>query len=245
MTGRNCESKIMRKLETKKLVLATHNSGKLAEFADLFAPFGFELVSAGQLGFPVPEETGTQFEENAYIKAFASAKASRLPALADDSGLEIEALGGAPGVYTADWAEQADGSRDFVKAMEKVERELQKVLAKKAAAGAVNAEQDTAKLRRGRFVSVLCLAWPDGAAEYFRGEVTGQLVWPPRGSKGFGFDPVFQPDGYQKSFGEMPAQAKHGWRPWNKRALSHRARAFKAFAEAKLGAAGGKNAGEN
>lgn len=220
----------MRKLTGKKLVVATHNNGKLREIGALIAPFGFETVSAGQLGLAAPKETGTQFAENAYIKAFAAAKAANLPALADDSGLEADALGGAPGVYTADWAERADGSRDFAAAMRKVEAALQKVFAAKALAG----EAGAAENRRGRFVAVLCLAWPDGHAEYFRGAVEGLLVWPPRGSQGFGFDPIFLPDGHDKTFGEMTAAEKHGWQPWQAQALSHRARAFKAFAEAML-----------
>lgn len=220
----------MRKLTGRKLVVATHNDGKLREIGDLMAPFGYETVSAGQLGLPVPKETGARFAENAYIKAFAAAKAANLPALADDSGLEADALDGAPGVYTADWAEQGDGSRDFAKAMQKVEDRLQQVLADKAASGAPGEKEN----RGGRFVAVLCLAWPDGHAEYFRGAVEGRLVWPPRGATGFGFDPVFQPEGYSKTFGEMTAAEKHGWKPWDAQALSHRARAFKAFAEAML-----------
>lgn len=209
----------MRKLEGKKLVVATHNAGKLREIADLIGPFGFETTSAGELGLPEPAETGTQFEENAYIKAFSAAKATGLPALSDDSGLEADALDKAPGVYTADWAIQPDGHRDFDKAMQKVEDALEK-------AGATTPDK-----RHGRFVSVLCLAWPDGHAEYFRGEIEGTLVWPPRGGDGFGFDPIFQPEGYEKTFGQMTAQEKHGWKPGDKTALSHRARAFKLFAE--------------
>lgn len=212
----------MRKLEGKKLVVATHNAGKLREIADLIGPFGFETSSAGELGLPEPEETGTTFEENAYIKAFAAAKATGLPALSDDSGMEADALDRAPGVYTADWAIQPDGSRDFAKAMQLVEDRLQEI-------GAV----EKAK-RHGRFVSVLCLAWPDGHAEYFRGEIEGDLVWPPRGDDGFGYDPMFQPEGYEKTFGQMNAQEKHGWKPGDSTALSHRARAVKLFAESLL-----------
>lgn len=222
----------MRKLDSKKLVIATHNAGKLQEFAELLAPFGLDLVSAAQLGLAVPAETGARFEDNARIKALAAAQAAGLPALADDSGLEVDALGGAPGVYTADWAEQADGRRDFAKAMRKVEDRLQQALADKAAAPA--AGRPAPGGRGGRFVAVLCLAWPDGQAEYFRGAVEGRLVWPPRGERGFGFDPIFQPEGYSKTFGEMTAAEKHGWQPWQNRALSHRARAFKAFAGAML-----------
>lgn len=209
----------MRKLEGKTLVVATHNAGKLREIADLISPFGFKTTSAGELGLSEPEETGTKFEENAYIKAYFAAKATGLPALSDDSGLEADALDKAPGVYTADWAIQPDGQRDFGKAMQKVEDALEKVGAK------------TPDKRHGRFVSVLCVAWPDGHAEYFRGEIEGTLVWPPRGNDGFGFDPIFQPEGFDKTFGQMTAHEKHGWKPGDKEALSHRARAFKLFAE--------------
>jgi XTP/dITP diphosphohydrolase len=209
-----------------KLVVATHNKGKLAEIRDLIGPFGLEAVSAGELGLPEPPETGTTFEENAYTKAFSAARASGLPALSDDSGLCVDALGGAPGVYTADWAEKPDGSgRDFLMAMKKVEA----LLTEK---GALAPAQ-----RTGRFVAVLCLSQPDGRAEYFRGEVEGTLVWPPRGDKGFGYDPVFKPDGYTQTFGEMPASEKHGWEAGRgDLGLSHRARAFAKFAREKLGA---------
>lgn len=213
----------MRRLEGKKLIVASHNSGKLREIDDLIGPFGFETQSVKDLGLPEPIETGTTFEDNAYIKAFAAAKATGLPALSDDSGLEVDALSGAPGVYTADWAIQPDGSRDFIKAMQKVEDALQKL----------DDEQNCQK--SGRFVSVLCLAWPDGHAEYFRGEIEGALVWPPRGQDGFGYDAMFQPEGLTTTFGEMTAQQKHGWKPGDTTALSHRARAFKLFAESILG----------
>lgn len=215
----------MREIENRQFVLASHNAGKLREFADLLAPFGYRVRSAAELGLPEPEETGTTFEENAYIKAHAAACATGLPALADDSGMCADALAGAPGVYTADWATLPDGRRDFRVAMEKVER----LLSEKGAFGA--------SARRARFVAVLCLCFPDGAAEYYRGEVEGQLVWPPRGTLGFGYDPVFQPDGFETTFGEMTAQQKHGWKPGDAHALSHRARAFKSFAEARLVAA--------
>jgi XTP/dITP diphosphohydrolase len=208
-----------------KIVVASHNAGKLREFADLMAPFGLEAKSAKEYGLPEPEETGTTFEENAYIKAYAAAKATGLPALSDDSGLAIDALGGQPGVYTANWAEMPDGTRDFGIAMQRAEVAMQEV-------GAVEPEQ-----RSGRFVAVICLAWPDGEAEYFRGEAEGRLVWPPRGNSGFGYDPVFLPDGQTRTFGEMTAEEKHGWKPGQATALSHRARAFQKFAEAKLGAA--------
>lgn len=214
----------MRKLDTKTIVVASHNAGKIAEIADLISPFGFAAKSAAELKFDEPDETGTTFEENAAIKALASARAAGLPALSDDSGLVVDALDGAPGVYTANWAEREDGSRDFVMAMEKVEKALQD-------RGAVNSSQRTA-----RFVSVLCLAWPDGHTEFFRGEVEGQVVWPPRGSKGFGYDPVFQPEGHDVTFGEMSAEEKHGWKQGDTHALSHRARAFKLFVETCLDA---------
>jgi XTP/dITP diphosphohydrolase len=206
-----------------KIVVASHNAGKLREIADLIAPFGLEARSAGELGLPEPDETGTTFEENAYIKAHAAAVATGLPALSDDSGMCADALDGQPGVYTANWAETPDGKRDFGIAMQKVED----LLREKGAVGA--------KDRTARFVAVICLAWPDGHAEYYRGEVEGTLIWPPRGALGFGYDPVFLPDGYDKTFGEMAAEEKHGWTPGNADALSHRARAFQKFARAELG----------
>lgn len=211
--------------EGTKIVVASHNDGKLREFADLMGPFGLEARSAREFGLPEPDETGTTFEENAYIKAHAAAKATGLPALSDDSGLMIDALQGAPGVYTANWAETPDGTRDFGVAMQRAEVAMQEV-------GAVEPAQ-----RKGRFVAVICLAWPDGEAEYFRGEAEGTLVWPPRGEKGFGYDPVFVPDGHTRTFGEMTAEEKHGWKPGQEEALSHRAKAFQKFARAKLGSA--------
>lgn len=212
----------MRALTTSKLVLATHNAGKLTEFAGLVAPFGIEVVSAGELGLPEPEETGTTFEQNAATKALAAAKATGLVALSDDSGLEVDALGNQPGVYTADWATLPDGSRNFKVAMQKVEDALSKV-------GAIAPEQ-----RKGRFVATLCLAWPDGKTQFFRGEAAGTLIWPPRGNDGFGYDPVFLPEGHVRTFGEMSADEKHGWKPGDAAALSHRAKAFKLFAETHL-----------
>ena len=209
----------MRKLDTKTIVVASHNQGKIREIADLIGPFGFSAKSAAELNFVEPDETGTTFEENARIKALASATASGLPALSDDSGLVIDALNGDPGVYTANWAELPDGSRDFAMAMEKVEKALQ-------ARGATQENQ-----RSCRFVSVLCLGWPDGHTEIFRGEVEGHVVWPPRGTAGFGYDPVFKPVGHERTFGEMSAEEKHGWKPGDAEALSHRARAFKLFVE--------------
>ena len=214
----------MRQIDSKKLILASHNAGKLREIRQLMEPYGFEIASVADLNLPEPDEDGTTFEENAYTKAFAAAKATGQLALSDDSGLCVEALGGEPGVYTADWAEKEDGSgRDFALAMQKVEKAL-------AEKGASDPQQ-----RRGYFCAVLCLCWPDGHAEYFRGEAHGQLVWPPRGELGFGYDPVFQPDGHQRTFGEMSAEEKHSWSPGQGDGLSHRARAFAKFAEACLG----------
>ena len=207
----------------KRIVVASHNAGKLAEFADLLAPFGLEARSAREFGLPEPEETGTTFEQNAYLKAHAAASATGLPAMSDDSGLVVDALGGAPGVYTADWATKPDGTRDFMMAMEKTEKALQD-------AGATDPSR-----RTGRFVAVICLCFPDGEAEYYRGEAEGSLVWPPRGTSGFGYDPVFLPNGHARTFGEMTAEEKHGWKPGMGSATSHRARAFKKFAEARLG----------
>jgi XTP/dITP diphosphohydrolase len=204
----------------KKLVLATHNSGKIAEFEHLIAPFGVEILSAASLKLTEPLETGTTFEENAYIKAFSCASSSGLSALSDDSGLCVDALNGAPGVYTADWAINANGVRDWNYAMTKVR---DAVLETKAPAP-----------HRTRFVAVLCLCTPGGNAQYYRGEVNGSLVWPPRGTAGFGYDPIFLPDGFNRTFGEMSAEEKHSWVPWQSHALSHRARAFKLFAESEL-----------
>lgn len=209
----------MRKLDTRTIVVASHNAGKIREIADLIGPLGFAAKSAAELNFVEPDETGTTFEENAAIKALASATAAGMPALSDDSGLVIDALDGAPGVSTANWAETADGTRDFAMAMQKVET----ALAEKGAAAPAD--------RTARFVSVLCLAWPDGHTEMFRGEIEGTVVWPPRGTQGFGYDPVFQPEGHSATFGEMSAEEKHGWKPGEAQALSHRARAFKRFVE--------------
>lgn len=214
----------MRSLETRELILATHNRGKLVEIRQLLTPFGFAVTSAADHDLPEPPEEGTTFEQNAYTKAFAAAKATGMVALSDDSGLCVEALDGAPGVYTADWAEKEDGSgRDFNVAMRKVEKALMEL--------GHNPGDDTA--RRGYFCAVLCLCWPDGHAEYFRGESHGTLVWPPRGEKGFGYDPVFRPDGHQRTFGEMSAEEKHSWAP-GEEGLSHRARAFAKLAGAML-----------
>lgn len=213
-----------RALDTDTIVLATHNDGKLREMRELFAPFNFTITSAGELGLPEPAEEGTTFEQNAYTKAHAAAKASGMVALSDDSGLCVEALKGDPGVYTADWAEKPDGTgRDFGLAMQKVEDALQ--------GESATDEAD----RRGFFCAVLCLCWPDGHARYFRGEAHGTLVWPPRGALGFGYDPVFRPDGQTRTFGEMTSEEKHSWSPGQEAdPLSHRARAFAKLADAIL-----------
>ena len=214
----------MRQLLEKEIILATHNDGKLREIRQLMEPFGFNITSAGERGLPEPDEDGTTFEENAYTKAWAAAQATGMVALSDDSGLSVDALDGAPGVYTADWAEREDGSgRDFLMAMEKVEQAL-------IDKGATTPEQ-----RTGAFNAVLCLCWPDGHAEYFKGVAPGTLVWPPRGDDGFGYDPVFLPAGHDRTFGEMSAEEKHGWEMGQEaKPLSHRARAFALFAKAML-----------
>jgi XTP/dITP diphosphohydrolase len=191
------------------LVIATHNDGKLREFETMLAPYRLTLRSAGELGLPEPEETATTFDENARLKAVAAAKAARLPAIGDDSGLVVEALGGQPGIYSARWAGRGR-DRDFGRAMRNVQEKLH-------AAGA-----DTPDKRRAKFVAVICYAVPDGRSETFRGEVAGHLVWPPRGDKGFGYDPMFVPDGHAQTFGEMEGAEKDR--------ISHRARAVAAFA---------------
>jgi XTP/dITP diphosphohydrolase len=212
---------VVRPLEKgETLVVASHNPGKVREIGELIAPFGFNAVAAGALGLDEPEETGTSFEENARIKSLAAAVASGLPALADDSGLVVDALGGEPGIYSARWAGE---DKDFARAMRLVEERLH-------AANATNGDARTA-----RFVAVLSLAFPDGTSEEFRGEVEGTLVWPPRGDRGFGYDPIFLPEGYERTFGEMEAGEKHGLNGKGE-GLSHRARAFARFARARLGA---------
>lgn len=205
---------------TGRVVIATHNSGKLEEMRGLLAPYGIDCVSAGDLNLPEPEETGLTFAENARIKAISATKATGLPAFADDSGLCVDALGGAPGLYTARWA---GPEKDFYAAMSRVEDELRE-------AGA-----NLPDMRRAYFISALCLAWPDGHVEDFEGVVEGTLVWPPRGPAGFGYDPMFQPDGHSRTFGEMSGAEKHGLPPLG-RGLSHRARAFMSLARACLGA---------
>src|ERR1700675_4170996 len=208
----------MHRRITGKLVIATHNPGKLREMRELLAPFGVEAVSAGELGLGEPEETGTTFRDNARIKAQAAAAVAGLPAFSDDSGLVVDALGGAPGIHAARWA---GPNKDFPAAMQRIENMLRE-------RGAVR-EAD----RRAQFVCALCLAWPDRHAEEFEACVDGTLVWPPRGQRGFGYDPMFQPDGFALTFGEMTSEDKHGLPP-NGRALSHRARAFLKLAEACL-----------
>jgi XTP/dITP diphosphohydrolase len=203
---------------TGALVIATHNPGKLAEMRDLLAVYGVDAISAGELGLPEPDETGVTFRANARIKAEAAAKASSRPAFADDSGLTVDALNGDPGIYSARWA---GPDKDFRLAMNKI----QSLLVER---GAKSAEQ-----RRGHFVSALCVAWPDGHAEEFEATIDGTIVWPPRGTQGFGYDPLFKPDGHDRTFGEMPAEEKHGLPPHG-RGLSHRARAFLKLAEACL-----------
>jgi XTP/dITP diphosphohydrolase len=187
-----------RTLSTERLVVASHNPGKLREIAELLRPHGIEPVSAQDLGLPEPEESGRTFAENATIKALAAATGANLPALADDSGLVVPALGGRPGIHSARWA---GPEKDFEQAMDRVEREL---------VGKSN--------RSAYFVCALCLAWPDGHYEVFEGRVDGRLAWPPRGRRGFGYDPMFQPEGHGLTFGEMEPDRKH--------AMSHRARAF-------------------
>jgi XTP/dITP diphosphohydrolase len=201
-----------------RLVIATHNPGKLVEMRELLAPYGIDAISAGELRLGEPEETGMTFRDNARIKAEAAAKAAGLPAFADDSGLAVDALGGAPGIHSARWA---GPDRNFGRAMETIDQQLRE-------RGAVAPEQ-----RRAHFVSALCVAWPDGHAEEFEARVDGTLVWPPRGDKGFGYDPMFLPDGHTRTFGEMDSVEKHGLPPRGK-GLSHRARAFVKLAEACL-----------
>jgi XTP/dITP diphosphohydrolase len=195
-----------RKFSGATLVVATHNHGKLEEITDLLAPFNVAVKGAKELNLTEPEETETTFVGNARIKAHAAARATGLPALSDDSGITIDSLGGAPGVYTADWAETPNG-RDFVMAMEKTHAALE----------AANAPFP----RRAQFRCTLVLAWPDGHDEVFEGVMPGTIVWPMRGDQGHGYDPIFQPDGYDITFGEMDR--------WEKNKISHRADAFKKF----------------
>ena len=204
---------------TGKLVIATHNPGKLAEMRELLAPHGVEAISASDLGVAEPEETGDTFAANARIKALAAANAAHLPAFADDSGLAVDALGGAPGIYSARWAGE---NKDFAAAMAQIERLLRE-------RGGTQPSK-----RAAHFVSALCVAWPDGHTEEVEARVDGTLVWPPRGTAGFGYDPMFLPDGHGRTFGEMTSIEKHGLPPLGK-GLSHRARAFVKLAEICLG----------
>jgi XTP/dITP diphosphohydrolase len=204
---------------TGRLVIATHNPGKLKEMRELLAPYRIEAISAGDMRLHEPAETGTTFGANARIKAQAAAQASGLPAFADDSGLVVDALGGAPGIHSARWA---GPERNFASAMQTVEEKLRE-------RGATIPEH-----RKAHFVSALCVAWPDGHAEEFEGRVDGTLVWPPRGDQGFGYDPMFLPDSHARTFGEMASAEKHGLPPRGL-GLSHRARAFFKLAEACLG----------
>lgn len=199
----------MRALNEGQLLVASHNHGKVEEIAALFAPLGIEVTSAGALGLPVPEETESSFIGNARIKAHAAARETGLPALADDSGLEVDALGGAPGVHTADWAETPEG-RDFVMAMEQVHAAL--------------VRSGAAQPWRARFRCALVLAWPDGGEAVFEGAVEGQIVWPMRGDLGHGYDPIFQPDGHKTTFAQMDR--------WEKNRMSHRGRAFEKLVAA-------------
>lgn len=197
-----------RHLDPGPLVLATHNPGKVPEIAALVEPLGYQVISAGELGLPEPEETGTTYRENAELKALASAQASGKPALADDSGLSVAALGGAPGIYSARWA---GPEKDFSAAMRRV-----------ADALLMSGQYD----RSAQFICALSLAWPDGHVETFQGQVSGSICWPARGERGFGYDPIFIPNGYDITFGEMDPDAKH--------AMSHRADAFRQLLAACL-----------
>ena len=205
----------MHRRITGRLVIATHNPGKLAEMRELLSPYGIDAVSAGELNLAEPDETGKTFKANAAIKAIAAAQASQLPAFADDSGLVVDALDGAPGIYSARWAGE---TKDFTAAMTRIERLMQE-------RGATTPDQ-----RKAHFVSALCVAWPDGHLEEVEARADGTLVWPPRGSAGFGYDPSFLPDGHTRTFGEMTSMEKHGLPPHGL-GLSHRAKAFVMLAE--------------
>jgi XTP/dITP diphosphohydrolase len=205
----------MHRRITGRLVIATHNPGKLAEMRELLAPHGVEAVSAGELGLDEPDETGDTFIANARIKAVAAANVAQLPAFADDSGLVVDALDGAPGIFSARWA---GPSKDFNAAMTRIERLL-------GERGATAPAQ-----RKAHFVSALSVAWPDGHLEEVEARADGTLIWPPRGTAGFGYDPMFLPDGYNRTFGEMTSIEKHGMPPLGL-GLSHRARAFVKLAE--------------
>jgi XTP/dITP diphosphohydrolase len=208
---------VNRKL-TGPVVIATHNPGKLAEMRDLLAPFGISAQSAGELNLPEPAETGKTFAANARIKAMSAAKATGQAAFADDSGLVVDALSGEPGIHSARWA---GPDKDFRYAMNRIQTLL------------IERRAKTPDQRRAHFVAALCLAWPDGHVEEFEGRVDGVIVWPPRGDAGFGYDPLFKPDGFDRTFGQMSADEKHGLPPKGK-GLSHRARAFVMLADACL-----------
>lgn len=203
-------NRAVKKLQPGRLVIASHNEGKVREIRALLAPFGIEPVSAKSLDLPEPEETGTTFSANALLKAVSACDLSGLPALADDSGLCVEALGGDPGVYTANWAETEDGTRDWDLAMRKVEDKLQAL------------GPDVS--RAAHFTCTLAIAWPDGSDAEFEGRIEGTLTWPPRGKMGFGYDPVFVPLGETRTFAELDPEEKH--------AISHRAVAFKKLVDA-------------
>lgn len=207
MSGEGKEPQAIRKLQPGKLVIASHNEGKVREIRALLAPYGVEPVSAASLDLPEPDETGTTFVANAELKALQAADFSGFPALADDSGLCVEALGGEPGIFSARWA---GPTKDFSLAMALVERNL--------------AETGPNPSRDAHFVCALALAWPDGHVEWFEGRVDGTLVWPPRGANGFGYDSMFRPNGHAETFGEMDPEAKH--------AMSHRADAFRQLVTA-------------
>lgn len=199
----------MRRFDGDRLVIASHNAGKIREIGALMAPFGITVASAAEFGLDEPEETESTFAGNARIKAHYAARVTGLPALSDDSGIQVDALDGAPGVYTADWAETPAG-RDFPMAMTRVWQMLE--------------TRNAPAPRTARFCATLCLAWPDGHDEIFEGTAEGQVVWPMRGEQGFGFDPVFLPDGETETFGEMDPAKKH--------AMSHRADAFRKLVAA-------------
>jgi XTP/dITP diphosphohydrolase len=203
---------------TSPIVIATHNPGKLREMRELLAPYRIKAKSAGELGLPQPAETGRSFAENARIKALAAATATGLPAFADDSGFCVDALDGKPGVHSARWA---GPKKDFRAAMARIQTFL------------IEREAREPNQRRAHFVAALCLAWPDGHTEGFAGRIDGTAVWPPRGDQGFGYDPMFLPDGFDRTFGEMSAEEKHGLPPRGQ-GLSHRARAFMQLAAACL-----------
>jgi len=203
---------------TDLVIIATHNPGKLREMRELLAPYGIATQSAGELGLPEPEETGTTFAENARIKAVAAARVGGKPAFADDSGLVVDALDGEPGIHSARWA---GPDKDFRAAMNRIQTLL------------IERDAKTPEQRHAHFVAALCLAWPDGHVEDFEGRVDGVAVWPPRGDKGFGYDPLFRPDGFDITFGQMSPEEKHGLPPEGQ-GLSHRARAFMKLAEACL-----------